>query len=132
MATTAEFTERLFSYGTLQLESVQLATFGRRLDGHADVLHGYAMAMVKIDDPAVVATSGASHHPIVKFSCVPADVVAGKVFAITRDELAQADRYEVAAYKRLAVTLASSLQAWIYIDARYAPQESGVNTVDAS
>jgi hypothetical protein len=30
----------VFSYGTLQLEAVQLATFGRKLVGTADVLRG--------------------------------------------------------------------------------------------
>lgn len=121
MSTAVIATEHLFSYGTLQLETVQLATFGRTLDGHPDALHGYATTMVAIDDPAVVATSGASHHPIVKFSGVADDVVAGKVFAVTAEELAHADRYEVAAYERVAVILASGLQAWIYIDARHAP-----------
>ena len=121
MSVRPDMTERLFSYGTLQCESVQMATFGRLLVGHADALPGYATDMVAIDDPATVATSGASHHPIVTFSGVSTDVVVGTVFTITADELAQADRYEVAAYKRVSVTLASGLQAWIYIDARCAP-----------
>lgn len=124
MSTVTPFTERLFSYGTLQLESVQMATFGRRLDGVEDVLQGYAVAMLKIADPAVVASSGMSHHPIVKYTGVVGNVVAGKVFSITREELAQADRYEVAAYKRVAVTLESRQRAWLYIDARFAPAES--------
>lgn len=34
-------TELLFSYGTLQLESVQLATFGRKLVGAADVKESF-------------------------------------------------------------------------------------------
>jgi len=50
-------TELLFSYGTLQLESVQLATFGRKLVGAADVLPGFAQTMFKIEDADVVATS---------------------------------------------------------------------------
>ena len=32
---------KLFSYGTLQQEDVQLATFGRRLTGVSDALVGY-------------------------------------------------------------------------------------------
>lgn len=111
----------LFSYGTLQLEAVQLATFGRKLHGAPDALPGYARSMVAITDPDVVATSGAAEHPIVKFSGAAADSVAGTVFTITTAELESADRYEVAAYKRVAVTLASGLSAWVYVDARYAP-----------
>ena len=112
---------RLFSYGTLQQDDVQRSTFGRLLSGQADVLPGYAQAMVAIDDPDVVATSGKTHHPIVRHSGVADDRVAGTVFEITDAELAQADRYEVAAYCRVAVTLASGLAAWVYVDARFAP-----------
>ncbi len=111
----------LFSYGTLQQDDVQRSTFGRLLAGHADHLPGFAQAMVAIDDPEVVATSGKTHHPIVRHSGDAADRVAGTVFEITDEELANADRYEVAAYKRVAVTLASGRAAWVYVDARFAP-----------
>lgn len=112
---------RLFSYGTLQQQDVQRATFGRTLDGHGDVLPGYAQELIAISDPVVVATSGKTHHPIVKSTGVPTDRVDGTVFEISADELAQADRYEVSDYRRVAVTLASGLPAWVYVDARFAP-----------
>jgi len=51
-------TEFLFSYGTLQLEAVQLATFGRRLVGTSDALPGFEQSMFEIEDKDVVATSG--------------------------------------------------------------------------
>jgi gamma-glutamylcyclotransferase (GGCT)/AIG2-like uncharacterized protein YtfP len=111
----------LFSYGTLQQGNVQQATFGRLLAGRADVLPGYAQAMHAIDDSEVVATSGKTHHPIVRPSGSASDRVAGTVFEISDAELAQADAYEVADYRRVAVTLASGLQAWVYIDADFAP-----------
>ena len=111
----------LFSYGTLQQDDVQRATFGRLLSGRADVLSGYAQDMVAIDDPEVVATSGKTHHPIVKHSGVATDRVAGTVFEISDAELVQADAYEVDAYRRVAVALASGLRAWVYVDARFAP-----------
>ena len=111
----------LFSYGTLQQGNVQQATFGRLLTGRADVLPGYAREMHAIDDPEVVATSGKTHHPIVRPSGNASDRVAGTVFEISDAELAQADAYQVADYRRVAVALASGLQAWVYIDARFAP-----------
>ena len=111
----------LFSYGTLQQPDVQRATFGRLLGGQSDVLPGYSQDRVAIDDPKVVETSGKTHHPIVKFSGDVDDRVAGTVFEISDAELAQADAYEVAAYRRVAVTLASGLAAWVYVDARFAP-----------
>ena len=123
------YSEHLFSYGTLQLDAVQRSTFGRLLDGSADVLPGFEQAMVLIEDADVVATSGQTHHPILCFSGNPAHSVAGKVFRISPEELAQADRYEVAAYRRVSVTLASGLQAWVNVDARFAPP---VHSGDAS
>ncbi len=115
------FMPLLFSYGTLQQDDVQRSTFGRPLSGRADVLPGYSQELVEIDDRQVVATSGKTHHPIVRHSGRDADRVAGTVFEISADELAQADRYEVAAYRRVAVTLGSGLAAWVYVDARFAP-----------
>ena len=91
----------LFSYGTLQQEDVQRATFGRRLTGVSDALVGYRQSMVAIDDPEVVRTSGKTHHPIVAFTGHSDDHVAGMVFEITDAELAHADAYEVAAYIRV-------------------------------
>ena len=114
-------TELLFSYGTLQLEAVQISTFGRTLVGTPDALPGFAQSMMKIEDPQVVATSGKTHHPIVAFTGRESDTVAGTVFQITPQELQNADRYEVAAYKRIAVVLRSGARAWVYVDARYAP-----------
>jgi hypothetical protein len=115
--TDPQFTEHLFSYGTLQFEQVQLATFGRKLDGQPDEMPGFSLAMVKIDDPEVVATSGKTHHPVVAYTGEPANRVTGTVFAITPEELAHADDYEVDAYRRDRVTLASGIAAWVYVDA---------------
>jgi len=111
----------LFSYGTLQQDDVQRATFGRLLHGRPDALPGFAQSLVAIDDPQVVATSGKTHHPIVRHSGAPGDRVDGTVFELSDAELAQADAYEVDAYRRVAVTLASGLAAWVYVDARFAP-----------
>ena len=50
----------LFSYGTLQQSEVQLATYGRPLDGTPDALVGYRLERVLIEDPHVVQLSGSS------------------------------------------------------------------------
>jgi hypothetical protein len=110
--------ENLFSYGTLQLEQVQLATFGRKLDGRVDEMPGYSLTMLKIEDPDVVATSGKTHHPVVSYSGNPLDKVSGTVFAITPAELQHADDYEVDAYLRDRVVLASGVAAWVYVNAQ--------------
>lgn len=113
----------LFSYGTLQQDDVQLATFGRRLAGWPDALVGYEQSMIAIDDPEVVKTSGKSHHPILRKAGNGEARVAGTVFEITADELDRADRYEVAAYKRVSARLASGGVAWVYVDARFASDD---------
>lgn len=106
---------RLFSYGTLQLEAVQLANFGRRLAGEADAIAGFRLATVLIDDPDVVTLSGKAEHLILVRTGDPADVVEGMVFAITPDELAAADAYETNAYVRVAAPLRSGRTAFVYV-----------------
>ena len=117
-------TEFLFSYGTLLLEAVQLATFGRRLSGERDVLPGFAEASVEIEDAATVSLSGKKHHSIAKFTGRASDTITGTVFALTPAEIQSADKYEVAAYRRVSVVLGSGTRAWVYVDAQHAPPGS--------
>jgi hypothetical protein len=117
-------TEFLFSYGTLQLEAVQMATFGRRLAGTSDALRGFELVALKIEDDNVVAISGKAQHTMAKFTGRASDVVSGTVFAVTPDEIQNADEYEVAAVKRVAVVLQSGVRAWVYVDARFALADS--------
>jgi hypothetical protein len=112
---TQQNKERIFSYGTLQYEAVQLANFGRKLTGNEDALPGFTLSMIEITDPDVVATSGEAFHPIVSWTGNPTDLVNGMVFEISEEELQRADSYEVADYKRIKVTLASGITAWVYV-----------------
>src|SRR5215212_3625798 len=121
MITDGTTTERLFSYGTLQLEAVQIATFGRLLTGTRDALPRFAETLVKIDDEATVSLSGKTNHAMATFTGRDADAITGTVFAITPEELRSADKYEVAEYKRIAAVLRSGTRAWVYVDARYEP-----------
>src|ERR1700674_1771974 len=89
--------EFLFSYGTLQLEAVQMATFGRQLAGTSDALRGFELVLLKIEDQTVVAISGKAHHTMAKFTGRASDAVPGTVFAVTPGEIQNADKYEVAA-----------------------------------
>jgi hypothetical protein len=111
----SEASERLFSYGTLQLPEVQRATFGRLLDGAQDALVGFKRTMVEITDPDVLAKSGERFHPIVTRSGNADDRLEGAVFAITPEELSAADAYEVSDYERVEAELASGLRAWVYV-----------------
>jgi hypothetical protein len=108
----------LFSYGTLQMRDVQMARFGRVLEGRPDALSGFRLTMIEITDPEVIAASGTDRHPLVVPSQEPGDAVDGSVFAITDAELASADDYEVDDYVRVQVTLTSGTTAWAYLDAK--------------
>ena len=116
--------ELLFSYGTLQLEAVQMATFGRQRAGTKDALEGFELVSLKIEDQTVVAISGKAHHTMAKFTGRDSDVVSGIVFDLTTDEIRSADEYEVAAVKRVALVLQSGVRAWTYVDARYTTSDS--------
>jgi hypothetical protein len=107
-------TEYLFSYGTLQADAVQLATFGRRLAGEADALVGYALALVPLRAP-VHAAGGAAHLRNARFTGSGSDVLEGTRFEVTRAELERADDYERSAdYRRVRARLRSGIDAWVY------------------
>lgn len=107
----------LFSYGTLQLPEVQLGTYGRLLAGRPDLLLGYRLAPLEISDPEVVRLSGRAVHHIARRTGDPEDRIPGFVFELTVAELEATDAYEVDAYARVEVTLASGAQAFIYVGA---------------
>ena len=107
---------RLFSYGTLRQANVQAELFGRAVPTVADDLPGYRLEWLTITDPEVIATSGSDRHPILRPGSA-GDRVAGAYLELTDAELARADEYEVDDYTRITVTLASGLDAWVYVAA---------------
>jgi hypothetical protein len=109
--------ENLFSYGTLRDEPVQHAVFGRSLVGSADAVLGYRLESVTITDQAAIAISGKSEHLILIPTGRDSDQVEGMVFQISAAELALADAYEDAAYKRVSAPLRSGGAAWVYVRA---------------
>ena len=105
----------LFSYGTLRDPAVQRATFGRVLSGGADELVGFELGVFRVEDPAFVAASGKADHAIVRHNGRPDSRVAGMVFELTDEELAQSDSYEPDGYVRMLAPLASGRNAWVYV-----------------
>ena len=110
-------TVALFSYGTLRQAEVQLANYGRLLDGAPDSLAGYRLVPVTIADPEVVRISGKAVHMIAVAGGDPAGRIDGVVFALTPVELAATDAYETDAYQRIGVRLESGRSAWVYVAA---------------
>jgi gamma-glutamylcyclotransferase (GGCT)/AIG2-like uncharacterized protein YtfP len=105
----------LFSYGTLQLEKVQLENYGRLLVGQPDKLTGYKIENLHITDSNVLAKSQVEYHPIAIKSEDVNDFINGVVFEITDTELTETDKYEVNEYHRIHETLKSGKRAWVYV-----------------
>ena len=108
-------TVRLFSYGSLQQREVQLANYGRALEGEPDALNGYRLEPLQITDPEVVRLSGKAVHVIARESGDPADRIPGMLFELSDAELAATDAYETADYARVEATLESGARAWVYV-----------------
>ena len=107
---------RLFSYGSLQQEETQVATFGRKLAGEKDLITGYEPSLVKIADPALATKLGKSHHDNISATGDDWSNVQGTVFEVTDAELAQSDAFESQfGYTRVSVGLASEKEAWVYV-----------------
>jgi len=106
----------LFSYGTLQMREVQLANYGRRLDGSPDALLGYRMVVLPDRDPNAVRISGTKTHMVVRRTGDPADRVPGVLFLLSAEELAATDRYEGSDYGRAELTLESGRRAFVYVE----------------
>ena len=86
--------QRLFSYGTLRQENVQLTLFGRRLGASRISLPATRFPpsrsrILKLSDRAGLET-----HPIRVAAGNPALEVAGTVFLLSAAELEAADDYE--------------------------------------
>jgi len=78
---------------------------------------GYKLSQVAITDSKVIKTSGEAMHPILNYTGKAEDQVTGMVFDISTEELAHADAYEVADYKRVLGKLKSGGKAWVYVSA---------------
>ena len=96
----------VFSYGTLQREDVQFATFGRALSGTVDELLAFELV------PA--ARSGTGHANVIRGG--RESRVAGTVFELSDAELTASDEYERRDdYTRIEAALASGRTTWVYV-----------------
>jgi len=108
----------LFSYGTLQEVAVQMTLFGRRLEAHPDELVGFELSTLRIRDPEFTYPNGDAEYKVVTRSRRAESRVRGVVLEVTDADLAVADQYEPAEYRRVSAQLASGREVWVYVDAR--------------
>ena len=105
---------KVFSYGTLQLESVQKEVFSRALSYKKFTLSGYKTTDVSITDPRVIALSGQSIHKGLVFTGCTTDRIGGVLLNITPEDLLPMDAYEVSDYKRISLTQ-DGQTFWVYV-----------------
>lgn len=99
--------EQLFVYGTLKCSAIQEKVIGRVVAGLEDVLEGYDISTIEIENetfPVVVGKAGSS--------------VEGLVLSVTSNELACVDLYETEAYQRKKVMLRSGKECWVYASSK--------------
>ncbi|HEY5750784.1 MAG TPA: gamma-glutamylcyclotransferase family protein [Chryseolinea sp.] len=106
-------TENLFSYGTTGIRPAE--HFSSLIERPQGSILGYSLSYIEIVDKEVIAKSGQTHHPIIQYSGKAEDEVEGTVFNVTKEELLQADEYEVDDYKRVTVPLKSGGFTWVYV-----------------
>jgi gamma-glutamylcyclotransferase (GGCT)/AIG2-like uncharacterized protein YtfP len=97
--------EQLFVYGTLMIPEVQQRVFGRVTEGAPDRLDGWRKISRKFGDgvfPIAIVDAAAS--------------IDGRVLEVSPEEIAQMDYYEGPGYRRIRVTLASGIEAWVYCE----------------
>ena len=107
--------ELLFSYGTLQKETVQRSLFGRVLSQTADFLEGYKIIRIEINDPEFLAKGENRFQNTLAPASNNKDKIKGTVLELTPEELDRADQYEPVGYTRKKVKLVSGRDAWIYM-----------------
>jgi gamma-glutamylcyclotransferase (GGCT)/AIG2-like uncharacterized protein YtfP len=101
--------ENLFAYGTLNDKEVQERVFGRVLTGTPDVLRGYVLKRIQIEEEF-----GLTSYPIITATHNPEDILEGMRYKYNELQLEQADTYEGLYYKRIEVVLQSNEVAWTY------------------
>ena len=105
----------LFACGTLTLEKVHLALFGRVLAYEEDALPGYVARTVLLEDQEILSTTGTATHRSMVPSDEPGAVVRGRAMHLTQAELERMDPHQSEHHRRKQVTLASGRTAWAYL-----------------
>jgi gamma-glutamylcyclotransferase (GGCT)/AIG2-like uncharacterized protein YtfP len=97
--------ERVFAYGTLLLERVQLQVIGRVVDVCPDVLAGYRTEHV---------TFGGGVFSYQRVRPATGSRVTGGVLEVTQEELAHIDAYEGSDFERVRTALEDGTDVWVY------------------
>ena len=119
----------LFSYGTLQLEKVQIENYGRIMKGEKDSLFNYKLDKLQITDIEVPGKRTEAFYPIAVKTGGPNDFIEGSSYEITETELKATDKYEGSEYIRVLETFMSGRQAWVYVAREEKPKTTIANNI---
>lgn len=103
----------LFSYGTLQDQSIQMKLFGRKLQGSTDSLEGFKMEYIDLNTPDS-EWNARFVYPIAIPTNSSEDCIEGVVYEVSTDDLKIADTYEGSSYRRIEFVLKSGRTCWFY------------------
>jgi len=103
--------DTIFTYGSLQSEAIQMKIFGRILKGEREVLLGYSLFSILLEDENQAVIS----YPIISKSDKKEALIEGIVFEITATELEMADAYETENYTRIFLSFESGKKGWVYV-----------------
>ena len=97
---------KLFTYGTLQDKSVQLALFNKTLKGNIDSIVGFEKQEI---------TLGGITYPILIKNKQSTTNILGTCYTLSEEDLHICDEYEGEEYKRILVVLNSGEKSWVYV-----------------
>lgn len=97
---------KLFTYGTLQDETIEQMLFNKTLDGSKDSITGFEKQEIILEGNV---------YPILIKNNESTKVIKGTYYHLSNQEMLICDEYEGNEYKRVLVQLDSRIEAWVYI-----------------
>lgn len=106
-----------FSYGVLQFDKTQIDTFGRLLNRTVDIVKGYKLDNIKIQNPEIITLMDNDFHPVAKSTNNLNDEITGTVFELSDEDMAKIETYtqEYTSLTKTEVTLGSGKKSWMYV-----------------
>jgi gamma-glutamylcyclotransferase (GGCT)/AIG2-like uncharacterized protein YtfP len=95
---------KLFAYGTLLDQKIQIELFGEKISGTMDSISGYRVIQgVKIEGIDYVTLIRDKNNTVV-----------GKVYNLTDKQLKIVDEYETSSYERILIKTNSGIDTFVY------------------
>lgn len=97
---------KLFTYGTLQDETVQQMLFNKKIKGIPDSIIGFDKKEINLEG---------NIYPILIKNQKSLEKIKGTCYNLSESDILICDEYEGCEYKRITTKLTSGIKAWVYI-----------------